>query len=325
MRGRSGFFVESRAGMLRFFPWAAWLLLVVGFGVVGMSEPVTLLWEDFEDGLACSATGLWHVTADTGVAGVGDLGPENHAAYYGQDDTAAPNYIEDSWTSGELSFTMPVINTADYDAFELSFDYWRDVEPFGGGQYDQARVEVRLDSGAWLTIWMRSSTSPSIREWVTENSIGAALTDGAKELQLRFVFDSIDDRYNNYVGWLVDDIRVVSASQEDAASLSEVRQSDFPRFPVTERLTIETYPVAGASLATRMICDDEDVEWTVVHIFDSLGNMRRMERSEGNAVLVAHATDRRDMILRAGVYILYANLLSDGEWVKTAPRALIVR
>lgn len=325
MRDNPGCSVDCREIAMLCFRRCVWLLLVVGFGVCVAGNDVTLLWEDFEGEVHSSVSGLWHVTGDTGVVGVSELGRDNHAAYYGQDDSAAPSYVEESWTGGELSFTTPPINVVGHDAFQIAFDYWREVESFAGGAYDEALVEVKLDSEDWETIWTRSSETPCTSEWVTENNIPAILTDGATTLQLRFVFDSIDDRRNDYVGWLVDNVRIVSARKEGAVPLREADQSDYTnRMPQVVAWAIETHPGTGPFPATRMVCDEEGIEWMVIYIC-TLTGICRMEREEGNEVLVPYATDRHDVVLMPGGYIIFAKLLSDGEWVRTPPQTLFLR
>jgi len=90
----------------------------------------------------------------------------------------------------------------------LTFNYFRDVEKTDSPDYDETRVEVSLDdSNAWETVWYQDSGTPSIPEWKHSDVIPLGAYAG-KRIRLRFAFDSKNASHNNFIGWLVDDVRI---------------------------------------------------------------------------------------------------------------------
>jgi peptidoglycan/xylan/chitin deacetylase (PgdA/CDA1 family) len=110
---------------------------------------------------------------------------------------------------GELS--SPAIPVSGVSSVELSFQYFRVVEYYPKGSYDKTYVQVSLDGGSWETIWSLDSTTPSEPGWKSAGPITISVPTGASTMRVRFAFDSVDHFYNNYLGWLVDNVRIVSA------------------------------------------------------------------------------------------------------------------
>lgn len=88
----------------------------------------------------------------------------------------------------------------------VSFWYWRSVESYLDGSYDRTYVQVQF-GGGWQTIWSRDSKDPSRKTW-EEVGLLVDVPSGATQMQVRFVFDSVDGLHNDYAGWFVDDIKV---------------------------------------------------------------------------------------------------------------------
>ena len=106
---------------------------------------------------------------------------------------------------GEL--TSPVIPVTGGSTVPLSFYYWREVEHYTKGSYDKTYVQVRYGSGPWQTVWSLDSKTPSEKTWKkAEKSL--SVPAGVSSTQVRFVFDSVDGKYNNYRGWFIDDVCV---------------------------------------------------------------------------------------------------------------------
>ena len=110
---------------------------------------------------------------------------------------------------GEL--TSPAIPVSGVSSVELSFQYFRVVEYYPKGSYDKTYVQVSLDGGSWETIWSLDSTTPSEPGWKSAGPITISVPTGASTMRVRFAFDSVDHFYNNYLGWLVDNVLIVSA------------------------------------------------------------------------------------------------------------------
>ena len=297
--------------------------------VVG--EEVTLLIEDFEDDPSWSQGGLWHFTGDGGVSGVDDLGPANHAAYYGQDDGGNPDYDTGARTSGMLTLVTPAIDLTQapgggaIEAVKVEFDYWREVEGFGNGGYDTCEVQVQLDGGAWETIWLFDSANPSMEEWIVEDGIVPFLTDGAETMLLRFVFDSVDKWYNNFVGWLVDNVKVESAPAGGANPLSAMASIARvePRGAAAELSVMNVpNPVRDVHTTTFMV-RSVDVEAIRIEIYDLAGTLVFEEEVAGNE-LVWHTDNDYGEFLANGIYLYRAYALVEGEWIATKAQKLVI-
>lgn len=296
-----------------------------------IGEEVTLLLEDFEDDPSWSPGGLWHFTGDGGVADVDNLGAANHAAYYGKDDAGTPDYNTGARTSGMLTLVTPVIDLTEgpgggpVEAVKVEFDYWREVESFGNGGYDKAEVQVQLDGGAWETIWVLDSSNPSMEEWITEESIDAFLTEGASTMLLRFVFDSVDKWYNDYVGWLVDNVKVETAVAAGASPLSAMSAMSHaePR-GVPEELQVMNVPnpITDVHTTTFMV-RSVDVDAMRIEIYDLADNLVFEEEVSGNE-LVWHTDNDYGEYLANGIYLYRAYVLMNGVWVQTTVEKLVI-
>jgi hypothetical protein len=161
--------------------------------------------DDFEgDTSGWSTSGLWHKTADSACASPGYSSPVN-AFYYGQDSTCT--YDTGGATTGTL--TSPPISGITASS-TLTFDYYREVESYTGGSYDQTEVEVVTGSGS-TTVFSLDSTDASAGAWVSSGAIDLSAFAG-QQIQIRFRFDSVDGVSNGFTGWLVDDVVVTGES-----------------------------------------------------------------------------------------------------------------
>jgi hypothetical protein len=292
--------------------------------VVGSN--VALLFEDFENDPAWGGTGLWHYTTDAGVKGVDDLNGANHAAYYGRDDGGTPNYSTGARTDGMLTLVTPVISLTGVVAVRVECDYWREVENFGNGGYDKTYVQVKLGDGDWHTIWERDSGDACVDEWISEEAISPFLTGGATTMLIRFVFDSVDRWYNNYVGWLVDNIKIESAPTTGATPVSVMRiesgRSEERGTPAELQVINVPNPVTDVHTTTFMV-RSPDVEAMRIRIFDLAGSLVYEEEISSNE-LVWHTENNFGEYLANGIYLYRASVLINGEWVETTVQKLVI-
>lgn len=294
--------------------------------VIVVTSNVTLLFEDFENDPAWGGTGLWHYTGDDGVADVDDLDDANHAAYYGKGDTTDPSYNTGGRTDGMLTLVTPVISLAGVDAVKVQFDSWREVENFGNGGYDKTYVQVKLGGGDWKTIWTRDSSVASADEWTSEGGIPTFLTGGASTMLIRFVFDSVDKWYNNFTGWLVDNIKIQSAPAGGANPLSLMRIDETRAVgrdtPAELQVMNVPNPVTDVHTTTFMV-RSVDVEAMKIAIYDLAGNKVYEEEVQGNE-LVWHTDNDYGEFLANGIYLYRAYVLVDGVWVETTVQKLVI-
>lgn len=147
--------------------------------------------EGFEEGAAgWSFTGLWHVERCIAHAGAASI------AY-----NDACNTYDVGTTSG--SATSPSI-PLDGLATRLSWATWYETE--GGTEFDQMSIFASYDEGAtWSQVFVERGPN-TMFEW-KPREIVLGDPQGAT-LRLRFHFDSVDERFNQNMGWFVDDIIV---------------------------------------------------------------------------------------------------------------------
>jgi hypothetical protein len=291
---------------------------------IRVGEEVTLLFEDFEDDPSWSQGGLWHFTTDAGVIGVDELGAGNHAAYYGQDDENTPDYNTGAGTSGMLTLVMPAVDLTSVDAVKIFFDFWREVESFGNGGYDKTLVQVKLDDGAWVTVWELDSSTPSKADWVRDEAVPAFLTDAATTMLIRFVFDSGDKWYNNYVGWLVDNVKIHSAPSGGVGELSAMssRLAEPRGVPAELQVMNIPNPITDVHTTTFMV-RSVDVEAMRIQIFDLSGALVFEEEIPGNE-LVWHTVNDYGEYLANGIYLYRAYVRIGDEWIQTDFQKLVI-
>jgi len=316
-----------------------WLQVATKTCTITVGQDVTLLTEDFESDPTWSLGGLWHFTNDQGVGqlpgtvvtpgAVENLGPNNHAAYYGrQDNTVAPNYDTGAVTTGYLTLVdanpdiagSQAINMTGITGFKIEFKYWRQVESFGGS-FDKTKVQVKLGSGDWKTVWKLDSSTASTSKWETVQ-LGPYTTGGATTLSIRFLFDSLDKWYNKTVGWLVDDVKIQSATGGStivdllSADRLETRDQGVPSV-----MNIPN-PVEDVHTTTFTVRSD-DVDAMRIEIFDLSGSKVYEEEVAGNE-LVWHTQNDFGEFLANGIYIYRAYVLINGEWIPAGVQKLVI-
>ena len=262
---------------------------------------------------------------------VDDLGPGNHAAYYGQGDHTDPNYNTGGRTVGSLMLTSPEIDltgatngVGPVEAVKVIFDSWREVEYFTN-EYDFTKVQVKLDDGPWMSIWERNSTHPSMKEWSTEDGITPFLTEDAAVMLIRFSFDSVDGWYNHFSGWLVDNIKIEMAEAAGAISLD-----DFGFGPMSVRgrdhqeISVMNVPNPVRDVhTTTFTVRAAGVEAMRIEIYDLAQRLVFEEEVTGNE-LEYHTMDKYGEYLANGVYFYRAIVLIHGTWHETPFQKLVI-
>lgn len=166
---------------------------------VTSTQPAELLRETFEGASSWSPTGLWHLVTNSACASPGYSSP-TRAMYFGIDSSCT--YGNGTRVTGTI--TSPAISGV-ASTSSLAFKFYRRVES-ASGSYDVASVEVVVGTTA-TTVWSRSSANASNTVWNDSGAISLSAYAG-QTIQLRFRFDSRDSSYNNFTGWIVDDIVV---------------------------------------------------------------------------------------------------------------------
>jgi len=169
------------------------------------------------------ASPLWHITDTKSSSPTHSwwFGDERTGTYasgeYGTQSVksrASGNSIKPMAATGRVygSLTSASLSLSEYGRqARVSFRYWRSVESYLDASYDKTYVQVQF-GGGWQTIWSRSSQDPSKKTW-EEVGLLVDVPSGATQMQVRFVFDSVDGLHNDYAGWFVDDVKVGTSEQ----------------------------------------------------------------------------------------------------------------
>ncbi len=137
-------------------------------------------------------SGLWHLTTESQQ----NCFPEPYpsavtVAYYGQDSSCT--YNTGAATAGNLDRTAAISGITSNS--ELTFMFVNGNE--GLSSYDISYVYVSPDGTTWTQVWTWAGTQQPT--WAQAGPISLASWAG-QSIYLRFRFDSIDSRYNNYLG-----------------------------------------------------------------------------------------------------------------------------
>jgi len=286
-----------------------------------VEEKTSLFADGFEDGLGNwegENLGLWHVTKAPPKPNV-DLSGRGNVAYYGKDDTG--NYNTGARTYGYLTSNPFALEGA--KAFRVTFDYWREVEFYGAGGYDQTYVQVRFLIGTswstWYTVWSKDCATPSEKAWTTATGGPYSVPSGATKMQIRFVFDSVDRFYNNYVGWLIDNVKVAKAD-----SGSPLPTSSLTLTAARGEITFQNIPNPVRDVhTTTFVVRGVEAERIRVEVHDLTGKLVWKGEALGNE-LTWHTEDLTGLPLANGVY-LYKVYVKVGEaWIVSDVKKLVI-
>jgi len=159
------------------------------------------------------------------------FGQDSTGTYIGTDfdTTQSPLSGGNSQEIQSGSLVTPQINLNGAKNALLSFWTWWEIEGVNTDAFDQMYVEISVDSGAtWNSIESRGVinplTDPQGQDY-TEYSSGGLGQVGkwvqvyfdltqyvGQTVNIRFRFDTIDNLYNGFRGWLIDDISVTGST-----------------------------------------------------------------------------------------------------------------
>ncbi len=154
--------------------------------------------DDMESGegewVTAGTDDLWHISEHRANS-------PTHAWYYG--DEASRSYDTGGANSGTL--TSPAIELPSNDDVLLTYYEWSQLE--NSDTYDRTRVQLSTDGGeTWETIFEPHGTND---EWVKRSISLTPYVGDSTTVHVRFWFDTIDNRFNNFEGWYVDDVQVL--------------------------------------------------------------------------------------------------------------------
>jgi hypothetical protein len=221
------------------------------------------------------------------------------------------------------------LDIGDAQYIELSFDSCRKVEQFSSG-YDQTKVQVRFNTATtWHTVWYKdSSDANSDEEWeheVGNHGIAFAVEPGATTMWVRFVFDSVDAWYNNYFGWMIDNIQICFADEGGPiAPESSYMSNTGVRRSSADELSVMNFPNPVQDVhTTTFTVRGMGVEAIRIQIFDQYETLVFEQQVEGQD-LEWHTDNNYGEYLANGTYFYRAYARIDGEWVPTKFEKLVI-
>jgi len=298
---------------------------------VAVTAEAVLYRADFGSLSGWQATGLWHVTQ---AACLECALLQGSFAYFARSDTCTYEVLDKRGRSirSQGTLTSPTIQVPSKTYITLVFDYFREVETNRRSTLDRTYVQIRLGKesrgrfswSSWRTIWSRSSKDPSPECGAANYTFN---TGNYTHLQIRFVFDSVNAKNNQYRGWAVDNLVVKPAS---TTSLSLLEATDLGEgWDVPDSLEPEELQVVNVPNPVR---DVRTTTFTVlgveaealrVEVYDLSGRLVWKAEALGNK-LVWHTEDLTGLPLANGVYLYIAYVKVDGEWIRLEPQKLVI-
>jgi hypothetical protein len=159
---------------------------------------IVLFYDDFESDLSKwdEISGLWHLTNTSSVWSDPCNSPI-HSMWFGNEATG--NYETGDHEYGSL-MTSPIFLPS-ADSINLEFYHWREVE---GNGFDVSFVYISTNGISWDLLYISDAQIPP---W-EKVQLDISKYSGNSSVQINFYFDTYDEIYNNYRGWLVDDVSI---------------------------------------------------------------------------------------------------------------------
>jgi extracellular elastinolytic metalloproteinase len=196
-------------------------------------NPVTLFYDNVENGGGnWTATGLWHLEDDNDACG-NSFSPTT-SWYYGQ--SPGCTYNTGAANSGRLTTVAPIALPASLGQINLTFRSWEDTENITG--FDTRQVLVSTNGANFTSVFRSTNDDADWYEAVVDLSAYAG-----QNIWLRFEFNTVDNVFNNFPGWYVDDIRLIG--QPTIVNTAHVTSSQGE----TDSVTINTPVIRAAELA----------------------------------------------------------------------------
>ncbi len=176
-------------------------------------SPVTLFSEDFQSGLGGFSiangggigTGLWHLS--TACESASGSHTTSASLYYGHDGLCTYDL-----GANDGAVTSPTISLADATApIQLSFAYFLETEAFA--TVDIASVYVSENGGGWTAVASNQPVGPGMTTLLDASTTWRTATVdlsamAGSEVAVRFQFTTMDDFFNDYPGFYIDDLLV---------------------------------------------------------------------------------------------------------------------
>ncbi|MEW6606367.1 MAG: hypothetical protein AB1414_02775 [bacterium] len=143
----------------------------------------------------------WHLVED-GVSPYPNSHSPTHSGWYGQDATG-------DYEIGKVRnwgyVRSPWIDLTSVTQATLNWWHWSETEEHGEPGYDRQVVYV-YDGSVEHQVWYWDAVSDNIQPWRRESVDISAYV--GQQVQIRFLFDTVDGLYNDYRGWYIDNVTI---------------------------------------------------------------------------------------------------------------------
>ena len=172
-----------------------------------------LLENDFEEGVGIftidntygNGSGLWHLSnsCDSELSGHSPA----MSIHYGADDFCDYDSGNTEGVAESNIITLP-----DFGKITLQFNYFLETEGYPG--YDVAKVEISRDGASYILL--ASNQAGTLGDptdgWLSKS---IDLSDYAgSDVRIRFHFKSVDEYFNTFAGYYIDDVEILAPSYE---------------------------------------------------------------------------------------------------------------
>jgi hypothetical protein len=173
----------------------------------GTNVIVTSLFENFDGGALptgwsvnnSSATVGWNVDASPNPPGY-------YSSAYSLNYNDGTDYDDGNGNNGTV--TTAAIDNSNANSTTISFYYQLETE--GDADWDWVEIEVlrASDNAVLQTIGGSGTSIPDVNTWTQYTINGNAAVVAESSIKLRFTFTAVDNYYNTYFGWFIDDLKV---------------------------------------------------------------------------------------------------------------------
>lgn len=251
----------------------------------------------------------WYGSADDGTF-MGDWSIDSQTSKNG-------GWSDDS-NSGEL--ISPEIDLTAAEDATLSFWHWWEVEGVDVDRYDLMTVYASTDAGTtWTTVaTMNPANDVDGESWKPYSSGGLGqvgqwlytnidLSDYAgNTVQLKFSFDTVDEKYNGFRGWLLDDVLVTDDATVKPAFDTQTQQASV-QCSGTDNESVTQTPAQFYVQRAQKVEVTSAGDWVITPL------------GSDDIVVSGEAGITSNVYLNAGFYTLWVNFTAD----QTCPDATL--
>ena len=157
--------------------------------------------------------------------------------YSGTPNTTASKNGCQSREAFSGTLTSPTFSLAGAQSATLHFASWWEIEAVDANDFDLLQVEYSTDGGGtWSSpVQLNPVSNPAGSDYQSYSNNGLEVSPswypyevdlssavGSSTVQVRFVFSTVDDLFNGYRGWLIDDVFVDTPSDAGTPAISSV-------------------------------------------------------------------------------------------------------